>query len=267
MNKIIFFIFVFVSVVAHAELNIQLRALPHSEGPNCWNGALVTVGVLKNFRFLHPNEFKYLVETNCKAVEQPFTGALGRMYDDVGEVHAFVWLSDSLVFAKHSNRSLERYKTMSMEEMLRSYAVKRECAMDPSKPNCRRLIAYYQCSAPQGDLLRQIQQLEEIEKLVYELVFSPSTRMHLKDKCDSDPYRLKSRLLEQIQQAVVDLSSKPIFDLQYFKYWIESVRMQISDSANSLSHVRCKELSWDEKYRYHTNVKNALDELLTKINQ
>jgi hypothetical protein len=257
----------FVHLASAQEVSWLLTKASHTSGPNCWNGALVQAGVLKNHRFVGPEEFQYLLQKNCRAVSAPSLGSLGRMLDDQGEVHAFIWVDPQTVYAKHSDGTFDSrgYELMSFAEMLRSYAIKKECAMNPNGKNCQRIIEYYECAQPQVDLAKQMDLLQKTERLLHHLVFSSNTKISFGDDCPSAEYFQRIRTLVSIKNELKVLSQKNIFDESYLDLWLQSVRYQVSESQQNMSHYRCKKISKKKKYFWYKEVKEMIDQLRSNL--
>ncbi len=251
---------------AQASLLNQEFSAPHIPGPNCWNGALVSVGLQKSYRFTHSSEFLYLIEKNCVEESTPRPGSVGRIYSGDREVHAFVWVDENTVFAKHSDGkfSTDKYQLMSREKMLKSYEYKRECGNSKTE-ECKNRISYFSCQSAQGLLKTQIDRLQPVESLIQELAFSPSTKMKNGDNCESPAFLKINQILVQIAEEMDQLTGDDILDPEYLSAWRDSVRGQIGESQSIVRIFRCKNISTDEKFKNYTLALAAIDDWLRPV--
>jgi hypothetical protein len=249
------------------QANGLFNELPgaHTPGPNCWNGALVALNVLKKHRFTHPEEFKYLVDKNCVPTLSSKLGSLGRMSDDQTEVHAFVWINSQTIYAKHSDGrfSNEKYQLMTMKKMLASYEFKKSCTNQNNK-DCRNQINFFDCQSPQGVLLEQIERLQGVESLVNELVFSKETKLVNLDNCSSAAFLKRNEVLHQITQKLRQLTNEDILEPEYLQVWKKSIRLQIGDSQSLVRTLRCKKTPDSDKFAYHKAAMDALEVWLSE---
>jgi hypothetical protein len=256
-----FMVTIFV-IPSFSYFSVDSELKPHTAGPNCWDAAMYAVGATKSLRFMHPHEFLYLLDRYCTQTETPQYGDLGRMYDD-NEVHAFIWLSESEVYAKHSNDSYEKYKIMPIKKILSDYGIKRECALDAVKENsCYRKTAYYSCHPKMDQTQVEMQLLAPIENLIFELVFSANTKFEFKKDCTSEAFQLRNEILNQINKEINNLKNIQHFDLEYLGKWALSMKNQVYESQVSAGYFHCKGVTYKEKYKnYRTTIDN-LKELI-----
>ena len=108
----------------------QLHGLTsEAPGPNCWNMALVTAGLLPSLRESSSEEWRHTLDSPlCRELgsnEKVEAGDLGsietRARDSVGEVHGFTYLTETLVFDKRGIALRAPYLLESVESMLKSY--------------------------------------------------------------------------------------------------------------------------------------------------
>lgn len=261
------FIFFFLNFALAQELDWILTNGSHTPGPNCWNGAMVQAGVLKNHRFIHPLEFQYLLQKNCQSTAEPRSGALGRMWDDRGEVHAFIWVNPRTVYSKHSDGHFDSrgYEFMDMDEMLKSYLFKKECAMNHEGKGCQRNVDYYQCRSPQGPLALQMQALQKGERLLHSLVFAEFTKMSNGDNCQSAGYLNRNQILADLELELQELSKTQIIEATYLDLWLQSVAYQVAESQQNVSVFRCKNIKNEKKVFWYLRVKDWIDQMRRSI--
>lgn len=267
MRVVSSFLIFILSCVVQATSVYEEFASPHIPGPNCWNGALQATGLQKSYRFTHPTEFTYLISQNCVETSSPQPGSVGRIYNGDREIHAYIWVDQNTVFAKHSDGkfSSEKYQMMSREKMLSSYQYKRECG-NKKTADCENTISYYSCEATQGLLKQQIERLQSVESLVQELAFSAETKMSHGDDCSSPAFLKINQVLNQIEQQVDQLTPQDILEPEYLAAWRLSVRGQIGESQSVVRAYRCKNLSSQEKFKNYQAALAAIDDWLRPAN-
>lgn len=264
------FLTFFLSIIVHSSQATDLyqeHAAPHIPGPNCWNGALVTVGLQKSYRFTHPREFLYLIERNCVEETTPRPGSLGRIYSGDREIHAFIWVDENTVFEKHSDGkfSSEKYRLASREKMLKSYEYKRDCGNKKTE-ECKNSMIYLNCQSAQGLLKTQMDRLQPVESLIQELAFSSDTRMRNGDNCESPAFLKINQVLVRIAEEMDRLTGEDILDSEYLSVWRESARGQIGESQSIMRAFRCKNISSDEKFKNYALALAAIDDWLRAAN-
>lgn len=239
---------------------------PHTPGPNCWNGASVSLGLANTYRFMHPDEYLYLLKSYCEETDSPITGSMARMFDE-REVHAYIWISESSLYAKHSNQAFEPYEIMDYDRVRKHYFVKRECALQDKKPmGCFRKTKFYNCSPHHNHTYDQILKLNDIENLVFDLVFSSETKLSFGANCNSSAFIKRNEILIELKSLVDQLLEHEVSDPEYLKTWILSIKEQIYMSEVNSRSFRCRELSYEDKYVNYINLKQSLDKLLEQIN-
>ena len=261
---------------------------PHIAGPNCWNQALMSISLLDTPRFTSAEEFVYLVQAHCEQVPQPSYGSLGRMQDDQGDVHAFIYISESEVFAKNSMGALEQPGYMSFEDMFKTYLVKdiAECSVvntmadqqvsltlvsnsqlaRVNAPICMRQISYYNCQSLKPAIQRQMTELQAMNLTLHQIVFNFETMARPRYSCDAafltHRFNLVRRLIDQIQTFK---TQGLIFDLEYLQTWVISARLQIDEIERSSFSERCM-TSNPEYLKNYQLFQNARDSLTAILN-
>lgn len=94
----------------------------YSEGPNCWNGALIKTGIAQSVRFVPKGEYWFWMKSpycrGLKKDEVPKKGDLGSIFwTGYGHYHSFVFLDKTWVFSKNSPDPKYPYKVQRFEEM------------------------------------------------------------------------------------------------------------------------------------------------------
>lgn len=237
---------------------------PHTVGPNCWNTALIRQGILAVPRFTSAQEFSFLLHENCQKLGSPIRGSLGRMYDDLGEVHAFTWISPVTNFAKFSQADGETPTLMTTAKMLKTYAKKRECANDEvPRPKCLRKIDYWACHHPKAELAEEMQLLRPAEELVHELVFSQKTKFRNGDTCDHPSLAERNRILLELQTELKKLSELNHPHPKYFELWLESLNYQIHESEVVTRYYKCPKERRKFRAVEHLETRRLIGEILS----
>jgi hypothetical protein len=193
------FLLLFVAVFchfSHASFMDLDGTSSHLKGPNCWNGAMYAAGVISHKRFMHPNEWSFYLENYCQKLETPEKGAVGRLYlKDGDEVHGFIHLDESTIFAKHGEDQAHGYKIMSYEEMLDQYGRTRRCrTSNRFEDECFHDLSFYRCDSK----VNFSKPIIEINRALENLSFSSETKLNYKDDCTSDSFKARQEQLEII---------------------------------------------------------------------
>ena len=160
MKTAIFFMFLLAAIPAWSfedrllEL-VGLRA-SSSVGPNCWNLALYSTGLVSSLRNVDESEFKSLLESPlCRklAAREPVRrGDIGaiRENDPKGdiEVHGFAYINEDQVFTKNGDDSRSAVEVMRFADLMRVslYDVESECRFGKLE-SCVRFIDRYRCQS------------------------------------------------------------------------------------------------------------------------
>ncbi len=210
----------------------------HIDGPNCWNGALYVAEVIDSKRYVDPSEWLTLLKLNCTEVQYPKEGSIGRLYSDKAEVHGFIHLSDSLIFAKHGMDVKDGYKIMSYKEMLGQYGKSRECRISGSDaPECYHHLKYYNCYRSQA--MRST--LQFFGKKLEELIFSEETSKNLRETCEDSSFLKREDILSEMILLLETLSEdKKVHPFnEYEKTLLESYVTQVYEVEVSNRNYRC----------------------------
>lgn len=99
-------------------------------GPNCWNLALKTVGILPHFRFTASNEMTFYSNSIlCRRIskDEIQRGDLGLIrvpkHYKREEYHAFYYITPELVFSKNGSSQNEPYVIARKDEIFKIYNV------------------------------------------------------------------------------------------------------------------------------------------------
>ncbi len=243
---------------------------PHTKGPNCWNGALVEAGVLNQHRFISDIEFLYLLEKRCRLREgAPQSGDIGRIWIPAtgAEIHGFIHHNAETIYAKHSDSESENYVIMTFKDMWDHYKTTRECKISKSDSRtCQTQLKYYTCDQEAPNLEKQMSQLADIEKLVQTLAFSRRTLFRNGDKCETPSRMARNDLLNQIADALDEISTNNLTDPDYVLIWSKSILTQIYFSEVSAGYYNCKkQMKRDEKLESYTRVRTAIKALQDRL--
>lgn len=142
-----------------AMINAEIRHLHNlkveNDGPNCWNAALQSAGLVHSTRFVSKGEYWFWMKSNnCVAVapgDKLQSGDLGSLiWKGYGHYHSFVYLDEHLVFSKTSPSSKHPYRIQAFEEMFSAderESVKNCWPLAPNhnNKNCELEIVFHRC--------------------------------------------------------------------------------------------------------------------------
>ncbi len=249
-----------------ATFRVQTNnSVPHISGPNCWNQALMSVSLLEVPRFTSDEEFVYLLKKHCEQVQNPSYGSLGRMSDKEGEVHAFIWVSESEVYAKNSMGALELPRQMPVQEMLDTYLRHDECIPTSTLPVCFRQTTYYNCKELSPDVRTQQAELKILDSILNRIVYAPETMSRPRHSCDAD--FIESRFVK-IQSLIEEIKtfklSGLITEAEYLKTWVISATEQIDEIEFSTHSEFClsSDKNFQNKYKLFEEARQNLNSLI-----
>lgn len=223
----------------YQEISLSLdKTSSHIDGPNCWNGALYAANVLKTKRFINPEEWLISLREHCQEVENPIAGDVGRLFHKTdGEVHGFIHLDESSIFAKHGESSQHGYQIMSYAEMLKQYGKTRSCRMSGSDdPSCIHELKYYRCHGQ----VNYPSEVLRINQLLEEFAFSIETKWRFKENCDGEIFQRRDQILYEIADEIKKLRSSFSYeDKALMNALAESYSHQVYNMQISQSHFRC----------------------------
>jgi hypothetical protein len=169
-------------------------------GPNCWNTALVSAGILSAPGFASPEEMSFwMASPLCRplhAAEAPRPGDIAAIRDEKGaEVHGFVYVSDELAFSKNYLTAASPYALQSPADVFGEYPVPALCRTSGGSAGCPAYIDLFRCStreeyvrgsglALEEDYLRAEKTVAEQEKAVAELVFGWQSGPEFRGRAD-----------------------------------------------------------------------------------
>lgn len=135
-----------------------------TEGPNCWNLALVMKGILPHLRFSSPEEMSfYMRPPLCRALRPNETkmpgdiGAIRTVSDnEVRESHGFIYISEDVAFSKNGTHASAPYMLQSLENVYQTYQVpnQNECRGNQisTSSSCENGTSFYRCTSMQSYL-------------------------------------------------------------------------------------------------------------------
>lgn len=213
----------------------------HVKGPNCFNGALVAAQVLQYKRFVDPDEMQIHLSENCQEIVGSEFGALGRIYHEADnlEVHAFLHLDESNIFAKHGENIRSGYEVMSYDKMFKQYGRTKECrASNSFDKHCYHKVKYYDCFQK----AKLPQPIVEINQSIEHLVFSDETRRQKGYHCDGpiQEARLKQyRIIEKALYRYQNLASEEQLDQKLKEALIKSYVNQLHNIVVQSRQMKC----------------------------
>ncbi len=128
-------------------------APPAQAGPNCWNLALVMSGILPGLRYATPEEMTFFMGPPlCRPLalgEARRPGDVGAIRDaEDGEVHGFIWISDTLTYSKNGMSTESAYRVQPLAAMMDLYQVEDTPAcrgLGGDTNECGNRTQYYRC--------------------------------------------------------------------------------------------------------------------------
>jgi len=175
----------------------------HINGPNCWNTALYINGLTPGLRFTEPKEWLNKLKDHCEEVRVPQYGDIGRLFHlEDGEIHGFIHIDDTTVFAKHGENSRDGHQYMSYEEMLKQYGKSKECRMNNEDTyECFNIMKFYRCE-PQESLQRKNVILNTFDLKLQELLFSSETDWRKSKTCTGTTFSKRVELIQEMKGLV-----------------------------------------------------------------
>lgn len=129
------------------------------DGPNCWNLALVTAGVLPALRYSTSDEMSFFMNSPlCRELsqhEKKQPGDIGAFRTDQKktEFHGFMWISDSLVYSKNGYTKSSPYAVQSFKKMEEGYnRVRKWICYENSTKNCDLELVNFRCEGMESYL-------------------------------------------------------------------------------------------------------------------
>jgi hypothetical protein len=229
---------------------------PATDGPNCWNLALVMSGAVPALRYSTPEEMAFFMNSAlCRKLgpeEKHEPGDVGAIRINGEELHGFMWISDDIVFSKNGSSLRSTYEVQSKDGMLKIYnddqtadckAKKLEkCDIRVETMRCQSMASYLKdphSNLPVG-IQKVISQMELSERCVSGYHFKPSlynihSRQNIVQSVEvltamvQDPsFKKQVADLPDDQRAFIDGSMKVRLQSMY-----EQIQMQ---NFNSISH-------------------------------
>lgn len=177
------------------QVSSQLKSKPmgervnglrlYSEGPNCWNGALLKTGLVHSVRFVPKGEYWFWMQSHyCRQLslnEKPQKGDLGSVFwSGHGHYHSFIYLDDQWVFSKNSPDPKYEYKVQRFEDMFNEghKSKAKRCWQNNlarQKQNCEFRVAFHRCHPLEKDFFsgdKSIKAWDQMIKPLEEQVFS-----------------------------------------------------------------------------------------------
>lgn len=238
---------------------------PHISGPNCWNQALMSVSLLETPRFTSDEEFVYLINKSCTQTDSPSYGSLGRMNDQEGEVHAFIWISETEVYAKHSMGAFEQPSFMPTRYMLDTYLLHEECLPTSINPACFRQTTYYICGELAPEIKAQQIELRPLDLILNEIVYSLDTISKPRHTCESAFLEKRFAKLQTFINALeIFKSSGLIIEPGYLKTWVVSATEQLYEIKFNTYSETClnTNLNYRRNYGLFETAKKSLSSIL-----
>lgn len=238
---------------------------PHISGPNCWNQALMSVSLLETARFTSDEEFVYLINKSCTQTDSPSYGNLGRMSDQEGDVHAFIWISETEVYAKHSMGAFEQPRFMPIQHMLDTYLLHEECLSTSTNPACFRKITYYHCGELAPEIKAQQLELRPLDLILNDIVYGSDTISKPRHTCESGFLDKRfTKLQTFIKTLKIFKGTGHIIEPEYLKTWVVSAKEQLDEIEFSTYSETClnTNLNYRRNYGLFETAKNNLDSIL-----
>ncbi len=187
---------------------------------------------------MDPKEWLTLLKLNCHEVKVPVAGSVGRLYTEKNEVHGFIYLTETLIFAKHGMAAKDGYRLMSFDEMMDQYGRTRNCRIENSDaPECFHLLKYYNCDNTQNMRLS----INRLGKSLEELVFSIETKKSFRETCEDTSFLRREELLGdmmgELKALNAELEINPLSELE--RFMIDSFITQVYEVEVSNRYFKC----------------------------
>jgi hypothetical protein len=148
----------------------------YSEGPNCWNGALLKAGLAQSVRFVPKGEYWFWMNSKyCRPLgpkDKPKSGDLGSLFwKDQGHYHSFVYLDNSWVFSKNSPDPKHEYKVQLFEEMffMDQRKLAKQCwhQGNPTKDSkCDFLTVFHRCKPLENNFFQKGRHISQWDRRI-----------------------------------------------------------------------------------------------------
>lgn len=225
------------------------------DGPNCFNTALNSVGLLQSIRHSTQEEIDFFTrppfcrEIKVKSDLEPGDLILIRGSGVPSEMHAFIYINDDLVFSKSRFSIQFPYELVSSEWVFSIFALgkiaKPECrlANDISKSDCPVRAQYYRCQNYEESLKEELKNRNEKSmQQLRNLFFESKVQIeNLNEKLSAVimgqawTYEIKlvfsieiKRLSEKLDLILKDTH------LDSNKIWFQSLRVQLSSIESQI---------------------------------
>jgi hypothetical protein len=177
---------------------------PEVAGPNCWNLALVFREILPGLRNSPAEEIAFFMgpplcrilkdDEDRKAgdiglIRRPTKNTIAGNYSGKHEEHAFIYISEKIVYSKNGSEKTAPFSLQSLASILDFYGVPKEnvCRSNEWNPDsdCQKTTAYFRCQS-MADYLRSdkavspsitqaLEKFDRFEKCLGDQVFAGAT--------------------------------------------------------------------------------------------
>lgn len=132
-----------------------LGTTPKSNGPNCWNLALVMKNILPALRYSSAEEMNfYMTSPLCRQLndgEEKIPGDVGAIrqasYTGPAEYHGFIYVSEDVAYSKNGFDKHNPYSLMPLDDVFKIYQVdeSKDCRKNELSLECGTGTAYFRC--------------------------------------------------------------------------------------------------------------------------
>jgi hypothetical protein len=164
---------------------LSLREKKQSiQGPNCWNLALVMAGILPAVRYSTPEEMGFFLNSplchRIGATEHKKPGDIGALRTNSSQVHAFMWISEDLVFSKNGPEAESLSQIQSAGKMAIGYrSLQTQKCRDDKNVDCELQLETLRCRSLED-------YLKDPETMLPKKVLESFVRLEHVDKCLSN---------------------------------------------------------------------------------
>lgn len=152
-----------------------LRTSNESYGPNCWNAALQTAGLVESNRYVSGVEFWHWMHSPfCRSVEKDEAlryGDIGSVFGGPGgnHYHSFMRVNDDVIFQKASPAIKDKWEYVKTEKIVypQFFDEASQCKGNEAKrnanPDCVIGLVYHRCDPIPQNFYSKHEELKDIE--------------------------------------------------------------------------------------------------------
>lgn len=150
-----------------------------TQGPNCWNGALIKSGINQSVRFVSRSEYLFWMKSpycrELEANEKLQSGDLGSLFYNQNDLyHSFVYIDKEKVFSKNSPDSKFPYQYQKFEDMFfkESQSLAKKCwsnIIQNRRLKCDYKVMFHRCEPIEDNLFQLEKDISKIDAKIKSL--------------------------------------------------------------------------------------------------